>query len=155
CHTTKQAKPAAHLALDDDAPIKQRGLVPWAENVRAPEGLPRNYPRLVQYSWAFQSRRTPLIWKLHGKRFARFRNEEIPSPPLDYNSEQNVLKWCHQGKNKMYDVDFLGSVMPPPEAVAGTYKGPDGKRVKVAPLSEEDKLTLARWIDIGCPIDRE
>ena len=45
--------------------------------------------------------------------------------------------------------------MPPPEAVAGTYQGPDGKRIKVAPLSDEDKLTLARWIDIGCPIDRQ
>src|SRR5262249_10519394 len=45
--------------------------------------------------------------------------------------------------------------MPPPEAVAGTYRGPDGKRIKVAPLSDEDKLTLARWIDVGCPIDRE
>jgi hypothetical protein len=45
--------------------------------------------------------------------------------------------------------------MPPPEAVAGTYKGPDGKLIQVAPLSDEDKLTLARWIDIGCPIDRE
>jgi hypothetical protein len=45
--------------------------------------------------------------------------------------------------------------MPPPEAVAGTAKGPDGKLVKVAALGDEDKLTLARWIDIGCPIDRE
>ena len=45
--------------------------------------------------------------------------------------------------------------MPPPEAVAGTYKGPDGKLVKVAPLSDEDKLTLVRWIDLGCPIDRD
>ena len=31
----------------------------------------------------------------------------------------------------MYDVDFNGHVMPPPDAVAGTAKGPDGKRVKV------------------------
>ncbi len=27
--------------------------------------------------------------------------------------------------------------------------------VKVAPLSDDDKLTLVRWIDIGCPIDRD
>src|SRR5256885_14734254 len=39
--------------------------------------------------------------------------------------------------------------------ISGTYRGPDGKLIKVAPLSDEDKLTLARWIDIGCPIDRE
>src|SRR5208282_740190 len=51
------------------------------------------------------------------------------------------------------DLDFTGSNMPPPEAVAGTYAGPDGKQIKVAPLSDEDRLTLVRWIDLGCPID--
>ena len=43
--------------------------------------------------------------------------------------------------------------MPPPSAVAGTYDGPDGKKVKVAPLTDEDRRTLVRWIDLGCPID--
>ena len=43
--------------------------------------------------------------------------------------------------------------MPPPEAVAGTYVGPDGKNIKVAPLTDEDRRTLVRWIDLGCPID--
>jgi len=43
--------------------------------------------------------------------------------------------------------------MPPPEAVAGTYVGPDGQKIKVAALSAEDRLTLVRWIDLGCPID--
>src|SRR5262249_19249946 len=50
-------------------------------------------------------------------------------------------------------VGYTGGVMPPPEAVAGTYVGPDGKKIKVAPLTDEDKLTLVRWIDLGCPID--
>ncbi len=36
--------------------------------------------------------------------------------------------------------------MPPPDAV---------KAGKVAPLTDEDKLTLVRWIDLGCPIDLE
>ena len=43
--------------------------------------------------------------------------------------------------------------MPPPEAVAGTYDGPDGQKIKVAPLTDEDRRTLVRWIDLGCPID--
>jgi hypothetical protein len=43
--------------------------------------------------------------------------------------------------------------MPPPEAVAGTYTGPDGQKIKVAALTDEDRRTLARWIDLGCPID--
>src|SRR5262249_1183067 len=38
-------------------------------------------------------------------------------------------------------------------AVAGTYAAADGRTVKVAPLSDEDRRTLVRWIDLGCPID--
>jgi hypothetical protein len=43
--------------------------------------------------------------------------------------------------------------MPPPEAVAGIYRGPDGNKVQVAPLTDEDRRTIVRWIDLGCPID--
>ena len=43
--------------------------------------------------------------------------------------------------------------MPPPEAIAGTYVGPDGKKLQVPALTDEDKRTLVRWIDLGCPID--
>jgi hypothetical protein len=43
--------------------------------------------------------------------------------------------------------------MPPPEAVAGAYAGPNGQKIKVAPLTDEDRRTLVRWIDLGCPID--
>src|SRR5262249_58637025 len=39
---------------------------------------------------------------------------------------------------------YTGGVMPPPEAV---------KAGKVKPLSDEDRLTIVRWIDLGCPID--
>jgi hypothetical protein len=48
---------------------------------------------------------------------------------------------------------YNGKPMPPPEAVAGTYVGPDGKKIKVEPLTDEDKFTIIRWIDLGCPID--
>src|SRR5262249_17517257 len=43
-------------------------------------------------------------------------------------------------------IAYTGSVMPPPEAV---------KSGKVKPLSTEDRYTLVRWIDLGCPIDLE
>ncbi len=43
--------------------------------------------------------------------------------------------------------------MPPPAAVEGTYESSDGKKIKVAPLTDEDRRTLIRWIDLGCPID--
>jgi hypothetical protein len=154
CHSVKHDRPAGRLALDDNRPLAREGLVPWAENVRVPRGLPRSYARLVQYAWAFQARRSPLLWMVYGKRLDGFRNEDVPSPPLDYEDEKSVLNWCHHGKRREYDVDYGGHPMLPADAVAGTAKGPDGRPVQVAPLSEEDKLTLARWIDIGCPIDR-
>jgi hypothetical protein len=43
--------------------------------------------------------------------------------------------------------------MPPPEAVAGTYTTPEGRKIKVEPLTDEDRRMLVRWIDLGCPID--
>src|SRR5205814_4019247 len=71
----------------------------------------------------------------------------------------NTLEWkgkpipnTAENRNRA-DLDYTGQVMPPPEAVAGTYEGPDGKKIKVAPLSDEDRRTLVRWIDLGCPID--
>jgi hypothetical protein len=42
------------------------------------------------------------------------------------------------------DLDYTGSIMPPPDAV---------KAGKVKPLSDEDRRTIVRWIDLGCPID--
>lgn len=45
-----------------------------------------------------------------------------------------------------FDVDFVGSQMPPPQAV---------KAGKVSALTDEDKRTIARWIDLGCPIELE
>src|SRR5262249_37844823 len=39
------------------------------------------------------------------------------------------------------------------DAIVGTYVGPDGKKIKVAPLTDEDRFTIVRWIDLGCPID--
>jgi hypothetical protein len=57
-----------------------------------------------------------------------------------------------QNRNRA-DLDYTGTAMPPPAAVAGTYKSPDGKKIKVPGLTDEDRLTIVRWIDLGCPID--
>src|SRR5207249_8531464 len=43
-----------------------------------------------------------------------------------------------------YDLDYTGSPMAPAEAVEAG---------KVQPLTDEDRRTLVRWIDLGCPID--
>src|SRR5262249_17754598 len=44
-------------------------------------------------------------------------------------------------------------IEPPPEAVAGTYVSPDGRKVKVPGLTDEERMKFVRWIDLGCPID--
>jgi hypothetical protein len=154
CHSMKHENPAGGLVLDDDRPLGKEGWVTWSGFQTLPQDVPRTYARLAQYSPPFQSRRSPLIWKIYGSRLDGFRNEDIESPPLDYDNDQHIRNWGHHSHRVRMDVDYTGSIMPPPKAVAGEYKGPDGKSVKVQPLSDEDKLTLVRWIDLGSPIDR-
>ena len=55
-----------------------------------------------------------------------------------------------QNRNRA-DLDFRGSVMPP--AGKPYIVGQDGRPVKMAPLTDEDRMTIVRWIDLGCPID--
>jgi hypothetical protein len=51
------------------------------------------------------------------------------------------------------DLDYDGRACPPPDAASGACAAPDGSTVKVEPLTDEDRRTLVRWIDLGCPID--
>jgi hypothetical protein len=98
-----------------------------------------------------------LIWKVFGSRLDGFSNDDHPmeAVPGDPSTLQLMGKRVElTPKNRSQaDVGYTGGIMPPPEAVAGTYSGPDGKKIKVAPLSAEDRLTLVRWVDLGCPID--
>jgi hypothetical protein len=129
------------------------------------------------YMYRFQSRRSYLVWKIYGKRLDGWTNDTFPSlvDPHDLTSGvvwkgKPVEKYAaliekHRADlpkddyvlrgfiNQYCDTDLAGSQMPPPDAVKGTYKGPDGKLIKVEPLSDEDRLTIVRWIDLGCPID--
>jgi hypothetical protein len=108
-----------------------------------------------------------LIWKIHGKRLDGWTNDDFPSlavrndpkslhiagkpvDKVDYNDDQKLRYYI---RDSATDIDYTGSIMPPPAAVAGTYMGPGGKPIKVAPLTDEDRRTLVRWIDLGCPID--
>lgn len=113
------------------------------------------YPQASRYVRKFQSRRSLLTWKVFGRRLDGFSNDDHPSETSPGSGElAQAGKPVDLSKNRhRYDIDFVGSVMPPPEAVVGTYKGADGKPIKVAPLSDEDRRTLVRWIDLGCPID--
>jgi hypothetical protein len=140
CHSAKADAPAGNLVLDDDA------IVPSKQHL-GPMQAPATYRTLAapeerqnaRYITRFQSRSSPLIWKLFGKRMDGITNDDA----------QTQAKKSGQ-KNALI---FKEGLMPPPDAVAGTYVGEGGRKIKVAALSEEDRLTLIRWIDLGCPLD--
>jgi hypothetical protein len=166
CHTHRSASPPAKLVLDDDTPI---------------DGVPGTYYRLAmdrdakfghkpvihngtwrqsnasRYVRMFQSRRSLLVWKIMGMRTDGWTNDDFPTERVPGDPETLMLKGqpvanTRENRNRA-DLDYTGSPMPPPAAVTGDYVGADGKKVKVAPLTDEDRLTLIRWIDLGCPLD--
>jgi hypothetical protein len=159
CHTKNAENPAGNLVLDDEAPVQyeQHGKFPGTYFRLAldekgkfghkPVGYDSwGYPQASRYVRKLQSRRSLLAWKIFGRRLDGFSNDDHPSESkpgagdLVFHGETvDAKKLASQ-----CDVDFVGSVMPPPKAVA------DGK---VAALSDEDRRTLVRWIDLGCPID--
>ncbi len=162
CHTEKLGqKPAGNLVLDDDK------TVDLPDN----DDVPGTYYRLAmdfagrfghspiigswrganasRYIRMFQSRRSLLVWKLYGQRLDGWTNDDFPTEAKPGDARTLAQKGQQvantlENRNRA-DLDFTGSVvMPPPAAV---------KSGKVKPLSDEDRLTLVRWIDLGCPID--
>jgi hypothetical protein len=169
CHTKRRERPAGNLVLDADEEtidVPQRGRYPGTYYRLAadepgkfghrPAGWDSwGYPQASRYVRMLQSRRSLLIWKVFGRRLDGFSNDDHPSEP-----EPGAGTLAFRGKSveleklrHRADVDFTGREMPPREAVEGTYEGPDGARIEVEPLSDEDRLTLVRWVDLGCPID--
>lgn len=173
CHTHQWEKPAGNLVLDDERPETYAGSIPQAT-------LPNHYFRLAldhagkygykppgtggdsfgrgsRYVWPLQSRRSLLAWKIFGRRTDGFSNDDFPIETVA--GDPASLRWKGEPvanpaqHRKRSIVGYTGSIMPPPEAVTGTYIGPGGRPIKVAPLSDEDRRTLIRWIDLGCPID--
>jgi hypothetical protein len=167
CHTKKSDKPAGKLVLDDETIVK-------AEN---PAGLgftfeaPASYVRLAadksgkwghkplhrhgyhdlaasRYVRLMQSRRSLLVWKIFGKRLDGWQNDDLPfeTIPGDHQSLRHKGEPIEDSSRvrEIAHIGYLGSEMPPADAV---NKG------KVKPLSPEDRLTIVRWIDLGCPID--
>jgi len=155
CHTAKGGKePTAKLDLDADEELVQvenQGKFPGtyyrlAMDERAkfghkPAGWDSwGYPNASRYIRKFQSRRSLLVWKLHGARLDGFSNDDHPSEDkpgsgkLFHNGQELDLN-----KNRAkFDVDYTGQQMP-------AYGG--------KPITDEDRRTVARWIDLGCPID--
>jgi hypothetical protein len=163
CHTSKAEKPAGNLVLDDDksiVAIVNYLTLPSGTYYRlAADGTARfghkpvighgwRYSNASRYVRMFQARRSLLVWKIHGRRLDGFTNDDFPTETVP--GDPKTLRW--KGKpiadtphhRSLADLDYTGSAMPPPEAV---------KAGKVKPLSDEDKRTIVRWIDLGCPIE--
>jgi hypothetical protein len=101
-----------------------------------------------RYIRMFQSRRSLLVWKIHGERLDGWSNDDFPTETKAGDARTLQMKGqpvpnTPANRNRA-DLDFTGSLMPPLDAV---------KSGTVAPLTDEDRLTLVRWIDLGCPID--
>jgi hypothetical protein len=162
CHSSKEEKPAGNLILDDDTPesAEHLGRFPGtyyrlAMDSRAKYG---HKPVIHNGEWRqtnasryvrkFQSRRSLLVWKVLGRRTDGWTNDDFPTETVPGDASTLTLRG-EKVENTPFnrnraDLDFTGSVMPPPEAV---------KSGKVQPLTEEDRGLIIRWIDLGCPID--
>jgi hypothetical protein len=169
CHSKSATAPAGNLVLDDDKIVNLPDAddVPGTYYRLAMDAAGRfgykpltgewHLPNASRYVRMFQSRRSLLIWKIFGRRTDGWTNDDFPTETEPGKSRTLQLKGeavadTAANRNRA-DLDFTGSSMPPPEAITGDYTDHDGKKVKVAPLSDEDRLTLVRWIDLGCPID--
>jgi hypothetical protein len=164
CHTAKAGKPpAGKLDLDSDdewVKIPNQGQWPGsyyrlAADSRAKFG---HKPVIHNGTWRqtnasryirkFQSRRSLLVWKIHGRRLDGWSNDDFPSARIHGDADTLELAGLPvantQNNRDRSDLDFKGSAMPPPAAVASG---------KVQPLSDEDRRAIVRWIGLGCPID--
>jgi hypothetical protein len=119
------------------------------------------HPQGSRYVRYMQSRRSLLVWKIFGKRMDGFRDEDFAHQTVAGDPGSMVFRGKPFDPKKdgasapvgAIDVAFTGSAMPPPSAVEGSFVAPNGKKIRVAPLTDEDRRTIVRWIDLGCPID--
>jgi len=158
CHTKTAAKPPAKLVLDDDKtiPVSYQGQFPGTYYRLALDSEAKfgHKPVIHNGSWRqtnasryirkFQSRRSLLVWKIYGQRLDGWSNDDFPTETVP--GDATTLMWkgkpipnTSQNRN-LADLDYVGPRCPPPDA-------------KVPPLTDEDKRTIVRWIDLGCPID--
>jgi hypothetical protein len=148
CHTESDPTPPGNLVLDDTTLYSgypgdyarlcrdsnaQWGHPPLVTVGGDPRWRQTNASRYVR---RFQSRRSLLVWKVFGERLDGWSNADHPteSTPGDPDTLPDGASINEA------DLDFTGSVMPPPDS-------------GVPPLTADQKITIARWIDLGCPIN--
>ena len=144
CHTQNDPDPPGALVLDDTSlygglPGDYKRL---ADDSDADWGYPPVIPNgtwrqtnASRYIREFQSRRSLLIWKLFGARLDGWTNGDHPTESVPGDS----ATLPPGASANEADLDFTGTIMPPP--------GTD------PPLTEDEKMLFARWIDLGAPIN--
>ncbi|MCG8458069.1 MAG: hypothetical protein MI919_17465, partial [Holophagales bacterium] len=146
CHTQSNPTPDGNLVLDDYTEID--GLPGdykrLADDARADFGYPPiisfgpywRQSNASRYVRKFQSRRSLLVWKIFGQRLDGWSNADHPTESIP--GDPTTLP---EGANpNRADLDYTGTIMPPPGS-------------GVPPLSADEKILFARWIDLGAPID--
>jgi len=155
CHTAKDGKePKGNLNLDADdelVPVENKGKFPGTYfrlalddhskfGHKPPTYDSWGYPNASRYIRKFQSRRSLLVWKIYGERLDGFTNDDHPSEKAP-GSGKLFLKGEEidlQKNRHKYDIDYTGAKMP-------AYGG--------KPMTDDERRTIVRWIDLGCPID--
>jgi hypothetical protein len=147
CHTKNNPSPPGALVLDDYTSLNgfpgdygrlaadenaMFGYKPLV-NVGGPRWRQTNVSRYVR---AFQSRRSLLIWKLFGQRLDGWTNADHPTESVPGNASTLPPG----AEINEADLDYTGTIMPPPGS-------------GVPELTIDEKMTFARWIDLGCPIN--
>jgi hypothetical protein len=141
CHSG--ANPPGRLRLDDESVLQgyDRTWHRLANDSAGAEG----YRPLIgswrqtntsRYIRAFQARRSLLVWKIFGRRLDGWTNASHPTESVP--GDATTLPPGVQANNA--DLDYTGTIMPPPGS-------------GVPALSEDEKILIARWIDLGAPVD--
>jgi hypothetical protein len=91
-----------------------------------------------RYVRAFQSRRSLLAWKVFGRRLDGWSNDDHPTESMP--GDASTLP---KGANaNLADLDYTGTIMPPPDS-------------GIPALTDEEKRSIAAWIDLGCPVNEQ
>ena len=142
CHTGANAP--AGLVLDDAALVNgydntynrlaNDQNAQWGYKPVIPAGTWRQ-TNASRYVRPFQSRRSLLAWKVFGQRLDGWLNSSHPTESVP--GDATTLPAGASPDEA--DIDFTGSIMPPPGS-------------GVPALTDDQKMTIARWIDLGAPI---
>ncbi len=143
CHNNNQQ--AGQLVLDDTA-IMTDHMPGDYYRLAADSGADFGYPPVIsngvwrqtnasRYIRKFQSRRSLLVWKIFGQRLDGWSNDDHPTESA--LGDANTLP-ADTNPNHA-DLDFIASTAHPTGGMTA--------------LTMKQKMTFARWIDLGAPLD--